>query len=60
MKDIAASINFDKVYEEIYSLFRELAERVRGAVGYGGELTWDVAQPDGTPRKLLTSPFCMI
>ena len=36
---------------------RELAERVRGAVGYGGELAWDVARPDGTPRKLLDVSF---
>ena len=36
---------------------RELAERVRGAVGYGGELAWDAAQPDGTPRKLLDVSF---
>ena len=36
---------------------RELAERVRGAVGYGGELAWDAARPDGTPRKLLDVSF---
>ncbi|MBX3746985.1 MAG: GDP-L-fucose synthase [Verrucomicrobiae bacterium] len=32
---------------------RELAESVREVVGYEGELRWDAAQPDGTPRKLL-------
>ena len=36
---------------------RELAERVRGAVGYGGDLAWDAARPDGTPRKLLDVSF---
>jgi GDP-L-fucose synthase len=32
---------------------RELAEKVRRAVGYGGEIAWDASKPDGTPRKLL-------
>jgi GDP-L-fucose synthase len=32
---------------------RELAERVQEVVGYRGELVWDTARPDGTPRKLL-------
>jgi GDP-L-fucose synthase len=32
---------------------RELAELVRQAVGYKGELLWDASQLDGTPRKLL-------
>ncbi len=32
---------------------RELAELVREVVGYAGELVWDTAQLDGTPRKLL-------
>jgi len=32
---------------------RELAEQLRSAVGYRGRLTWNTAQPDGTPRKLL-------
>lgn len=31
---------------------RELAEIVRKAVGYDGEIIWDSAMPDGTPRKL--------
>jgi GDP-L-fucose synthase len=33
----------------------ELAELVRGIVGYRGEITWDRTMPDGTPRKLLDS-----
>src|SRR5205823_4113999 len=32
---------------------RELAEKIRAAVGYAGEITWDSTRPDGTPRKLL-------
>ena len=32
---------------------RELAELVRGIVGYEGEIAWDASKPDGTPRKLL-------
>ncbi len=32
---------------------RELAEAVRGIVGYGGEIAWDSSKPDGMPRKLL-------
>ena len=32
---------------------KELAELVRSAIGYEGEITWDTSQPDGTPRKLL-------
>ena len=32
---------------------KELAEMVRAAVGYDGEIVWDTTQPDGTPRKLM-------
>jgi GDP-L-fucose synthase len=32
---------------------RELAELVRGVVGYPGRIAWDTSKPDGTPRKLL-------
>jgi GDP-L-fucose synthase len=32
---------------------KELAELVKGIVGYEGELKWDTAKPDGTPQKLL-------
>ncbi len=32
---------------------KELAEMVREAVGYQGEIVWDATQPDGTPRKLM-------
>jgi GDP-L-fucose synthase len=32
---------------------RELAESICDIVGFQGELVWDTAKPDGTPRKLL-------
>ncbi|EHM01996.1 putative GDP-L-fucose synthetase [Acetobacteraceae bacterium AT-5844] len=34
---------------------RELAEAIRGVVGFEGELTFDTSKPDGTPRKLMDS-----
>lgn len=32
---------------------RELAELIRGIVGYTGQVAWDPSMPDGTPQKLL-------
>jgi len=32
---------------------RELAEAVAKATGFHGTITWDVSQPDGTPKKQL-------
>jgi GDP-L-fucose synthase len=32
---------------------KELAELIQGAVGFEGEIKWDLGKPDGTPRKLL-------
>lgn len=32
---------------------KELAELVRGVVGFPGDIEWDTSRPDGTPRKLL-------
>ncbi len=32
---------------------RELAETVKGVVGFQGNISWDESKPDGTPRKLL-------
>lgn len=32
---------------------KELAEKIKEAVGYEGEIIWDTTKPDGTPRKLL-------
>jgi GDP-L-fucose synthase len=34
-------------------VLRDLAELVRGIVGYSGTITWNSSMPDGTPRKLL-------
>jgi len=36
---------------------KELAETIKRAVGFSGELTWDKTKPDGTPRKLMDSSF---
>ncbi len=33
----------------------ELAELVKRVTGFGGEIDWDKAKPDGTPRKLMDS-----
>jgi GDP-L-fucose synthase len=33
----------------------ELAELIRGIVGFEGKIDWDISRPDGTPRKLLDS-----
>lgn len=32
---------------------RELAELVKGVVGFEGAITFDITKPDGTPRKLM-------
>ena len=32
---------------------RELAEKIKGVVGYEGEIVFDASKPDGTPRKLV-------
>jgi len=32
---------------------RDLAELIKGIVGYEGEIVFDTSKPDGTPRKLL-------
>lgn len=34
---------------------KELAELVKSVVGFDGEIKWDTAKPDGTPRKLMDS-----
>ncbi len=34
---------------------KELAEKVKAAVGFNGEIEWDTTKPDGTPRKLMDS-----
>jgi len=35
---------------------RELAELIKGVVGYAGGIEFDTSKPDGTPRKLLCQP----
>ena len=32
---------------------KELAETIRDIVGFTGDIAWDTAKPDGTPRKLM-------
>ena len=32
---------------------KELAEMIKGVVGFKGEIVWDTSKPDGTPKKLL-------
>lgn len=34
---------------------RELAELIRRATGFDGDVEWDASMPDGTPRKLMDS-----
>ncbi len=34
-------------------MIKELAELIRGVVGYAGEIVFDAGKPDGTPRKLV-------
>ena len=31
---------------------KQVAEKVKATVGFGGALRWDASKPDGTPRKL--------
>ncbi|RJQ18368.1 MAG: GDP-L-fucose synthase [Nitrospiraceae bacterium] len=32
---------------------KDLADLIKGIVGYEGEIRWDTSKPDGTPQKLL-------
>lgn len=47
------NIGSGKEYE-----IRELAEKVKNAVGYEGEIRWDTSKPDGQMSKLLDN-LCM-
>ena len=49
-KDIAEFINIGTGHD---ITLHELAETVKGIVGFQGEIHWDTNRPDGTPRKLL-------
>jgi GDP-L-fucose synthase len=47
-EEVAINIGFG---EDIS--IKELAELIKGVVGFDGEIGWDLSKPDGTPRKLL-------
>ncbi|MBP9669848.1 GDP-L-fucose synthase [Candidatus Woesebacteria bacterium] len=32
---------------------KDLVEKIRGLVGYSGEIIWDITKPDGQPRRML-------
>lgn len=49
-KDIGEFINIG-TGEEVK--IKELANLIKRIVGFGGEIKYDMAKPDGTPRKLL-------
>ena len=34
---------------------RELTETIKRVIGFAGQIVWDKAKPDGTPRKLMDS-----
>ena len=46
--DVAVNVG---VGEDI--AIKDLAEQIKGIVGFEGEIQWDSNKPDGTPRKLL-------
>jgi len=59
---IFAMNNADRLENHQYNVgsgrdfsIKELAELIAAVVGYKGMITWDTAQPDGSPRKLLDS-----
>ena len=50
----------NKLEEHLYNVgtgvdltIKELAELIQSTVGHQGEIKWDSAKPDGTPRKLM-------
>lgn len=46
--DIAINVGFGED-----TSITELAETIKGIVGFEGKTEWDLSKPDGTPRKLL-------
>lgn len=34
---------------------KELASMISDVIGFAGEITWDLSQPDGTPKKLMSN-----
>jgi GDP-L-fucose synthase len=63
--DLANAVIFaleNKLRESLYNVgkgddltIKELAEKVKTASDYSGEIAWDHSKPDGTPRKLMDS-----
>lgn len=61
--DMASSVIFaleNTLPEHLYNVgtgedltIKELAELIQKVVGHNGEIIWDSAKPDGTPRKLM-------
>jgi len=47
------TLSFFNVGSGLDLTIKELAEWVKSAVGYDGEIFWDHSKPDGTPQKLL-------
>jgi GDP-L-fucose synthase len=39
-------------YGKDYTI-REIAEIIKGVVGYAGEIVWDTTKPNGTPKRLI-------
>jgi GDP-L-fucose synthase len=63
VEDLAKSVIFaleNKLPEHLYNVgsgkeirIKELANLIKGVVGYEGEIIWNSYKPDGTPRKLM-------
>jgi GDP-L-fucose synthase len=61
--DLAEAVTFaleHTLEENLYNIgtgkdltIKELAETIQKITGHKGEINWDSAKPDGTPRKLL-------
>jgi GDP-L-fucose synthase len=61
--DLAEAVRFaveNKLEKNLYNIgtgsdltIKELAETIQKITGHKGEINWDSAKPDGTPRKLL-------
>ena len=53
VKQISPTLSHINVGTGIEITIKELAENIRDVVGFAGELVFDRAMPDGTPRKLM-------
>jgi len=54
MNNYDGSLHINVGYGSDLSI-REAVYLVKDVVGYEGEVVWDTAKPDGTPRKLMDS-----